>query len=189
MKSIQKLLNYSLSDLDIKHIFKPKKMNIILYQDLNKYKHIDDLFKKSDFSNCFLFFPENEAGDVGHWIGILKHSKNSYEYFDPYRDIKGDGIYEPDEERKWLNDKILKKLHLEHKLLTNLFLRSGINTIVCNPYPFQQEKDNISTCGKHVACRLMHSHMTIDEYWKMVEKSKENPDIFVCNIIYKIIKK
>lgn len=190
MKDIRKLLSYSLTDTDMRKVFKPKRTNIILYQDLDKYKHIDDLFKNSDNTNCILFFPENENGNIGHWIGILKHTNGTYEYFDPYKDMKGkDGIYTPDEERKWLTRNIIKKLNLEQPTLTNLFINSGVKTIMCNPYPFQEEKEGINTCGRHVCCRILHSKLTIDEYWDLVKKSGKNPDIFVSEFIYKIIKK
>lgn len=190
MKDIVKLLSYSLTDSDMKKVFKPKRINIVLYQDLEKYKHIDDLFKKSNFNHCILFFPENEQGNVGHWIAIIKHKNGTYEYFDPYKDVKGkDGIYTPDEEKKWLSKKIIRKLNIEQPTLTNLFIESGITSIMCNPYPFQEEKQGINTCGRHVCCRLLHSNLTIDEYWNFIQKSAKNPDIFVCEFIYNIIKK
>jgi hypothetical protein len=190
IKDIKKLLAYSLTDVDMRKVFKPKKINIILYQDLEKYKKIDDLFKNSNFNYCILFFPENEAGNVGHWIGILKHTNGTYEYFDPYEDVKGkDGIYTPDEERKWLSKKIIKKLELEEPALTNLFIASGVKSIMCNPYAFQEEANGISTCGRHICCRLKHSKLTIDEYWNMIKKSGNNPDVFVTEYIYKLIKK
>jgi hypothetical protein len=190
MKNISKLLAYSLTDADMRKVFKPKKINIILYQDLEKYKHIDELFQKSNFNFCILFFPENEAGNIGHWIGILKHKNKTYEYFDPYKDDKGkDGIYTPDEERKWLSKKIIKKLDLEQPVLTNLFISSGVDSIMCNPYPFQEEANGINNCGRHVCCRLKHSNLSIDEYWNLIKKSGKNPDIYVTEYIYKLIKK
>lgn len=190
MKNIKQLLQYSLTDSDMRKVFSPKRINIILYQDLEKYKHIDDLFKNSSFKYCILFFPENMSGDVGHWIGILKHKNSIYEYFDPYKDTIGkDGIYTPDEERRWLSEKIIKKLQLNEPALTNLFINSGVESIMCNPYPFQSEKVGINTCGSHVCCRLKHSNLTIDEYWELIKKSKKDPDIYVTEYIHGILNK
>jgi hypothetical protein len=80
-------------------------------------------------------------------------------------------------------------LELEEPALTNLFIASGVKSIMCNPHPFQEEANGISTCGRHVCCRLKHSKLTIDEYWNMIKKSGKNPDVFVTEYIYKLIKK
>ena len=89
-----------------------------------------------------MFFPENRQANDGHWTAILKHPNNKFEYFDSYEG------YKPDEEQKWLSAKLKKQLHIDRPLLTNLFLRSGIETVICNPYTFQVMKFlKIKKCG------------------------------------------
>jgi len=190
-KNIKKLLQYSLSNTDINHVFKPNKINIIEYQNLSKYQHIDDLFNNSSFNNkCVLFMPENLSGNIGHWLCIMKHKNGKYEYFDSYKDPDDNGVYEPDEEpREWLSEKLRKHLNIDRPVLTDLFLRSGVNSVICNPYPFQMESPLINDCGRHVCCRLLHSNLSLKQYWNMIKKSGMNPDDFVTNYIYNIIHK
>ena len=183
MSKLKQLEKYSLTDTDIKKVFKGKKINIIQYQNLPKYKHIDELFKHSDFKFCVLFFPENKQENKGHWTCIIKHKNGEYEYFDSYKD------YPPDSELKWLSAKLKKELHFERPFLTDLFLRSGVDTIIYNQYPFQSQRNGINTCGDQVCSRLLHSNLSIDDYWKMIKKTGKNPDEFVTTLIYNIIGK
>ena len=183
MEIIKKLEKYSLTDTDIKKVFKPQKVNIVQYQDLDNFSHIDDLFKNSSFNFCVMFFPENEAKNSGHWTCIIKHKNGKYEYFDSYKD------YPPDSEKKWLSDQLIKDLHIEKPLLKELFKGSGIDKVVFNPHPFQSQKEGVNDCGRHVCSRLMFHDMELNDYWKMIKDSTMNPDTFVTVLISKILGK
>ena len=170
-----------MSDADIKKVFKPKNINIVEYQKLPKYKHIDELLINEPY--CVLFFPENDESTEGHWTCIIKHANNQYEYFDSYKN------YTPDKEQKWLTKEVKKHLHITSPFLTDLFNRSNIKTVICNPYPFQSQKDGICTCGKHVCSRLIFYQLPLTKYWDIIKHSKINPDRFVSILIYKILGK
>ena len=183
IKNIKRIESYSLSDKDIRKVFKPNRINIVEYQNLNNYDHIDDLFKNSDYTFCVMFFPENEQKSYGHWTCILKHENGKYEYFDSYAN------YKPDSERKWLTDQLIKNLHEENPLLTEFFLRSSILKIIINPYPLQSTRNGVNDCGDHVCCRLLHRDMNLNQYWEMIKQSRMNPDKYVSLFIYKILGK
>lgn len=181
--NLQKLEKYSLSDTDIKKALKPNKVNIIQYENLPKYSHIDDLFKGSSVNYCVLFIPENISEDSGHWTCIIKHKNGEYEYFDSYKD------YPPDKEMKWLSKQLKKELHFNRPFLHDLLLASKVNHVIVNHYPFQSQKEGENTCGRHTITRLLHSNLTLDEYWNIIKRSKLNPDDFVTQYTYKIIGK
>ena len=184
MNKLKKIEKYSLSQSDIYKVFKPKTINIILYEDLNKYETIDEIFKGSSFNHCVMFFPENKQENNGHWTCIIKHLNNTYEYFDSYKN------YPPDSERKWLSKQLIDELHLQQPLLKDLFNRSGVKSVIFNHLPFQAMKPNIDDCGRHACCRLLNSNLTITQYWNMIKKSKwKNPDEYVSFTIYEIIGK
>ncbi|MDR3668882.1 MAG: hypothetical protein P4L35_18775 [Ignavibacteriaceae bacterium] len=52
-----------MSDTDIKKVLRPNKVNIIEYENLPSYNHIDDLFAGSDVPYCVLFIPEDSKMD------------------------------------------------------------------------------------------------------------------------------
>ena len=183
MKNIKQLIQYSLSDTDIRDVFKPKKVNIVEYPTLSKVGHIDDLFKDSSYNFCVVFIPENLAGDQGHWTLVLKHTNGDYEYFDSYRN------YGPDSEQKWLSKKLLKALKIDGPELTELFLRSNVNEVIVNHYSFQAMKQGINTCGDHVATRALYRNLSLDDYWKLIKQSGMSPDVFVTEKIYKLLGK
>ena len=183
MNILQNKEKYSLSDKDIKKAFKPKKINIIQYQDLPKYNSIDELFKGSDYTFCVMFFPENLKENSGHWTCIIKHTNGKYEYFDSYKD------YGPDKELKWLSNTLKKELHFTKPFLTELFKKSNIQSIIVNHFPFQSQKNGINTCGREVICRLKFSDLTLQEYWEKIKSTKMNPDEFVTVYTYHFLRK
>lgn len=180
---LKKIEAYSLSDTDIKKGLKPLKVSIIEYQHLPKYKHIDELFKKSSGNFCVLFIPENEQENNGHWTCIMKHKNGDYEYFDSYRNMA------PDSEMKWLSKQLKNDLHFNKPFLHDLFLDSGIKSVIFNHYPFQSYKQGINSCGRHTVSRLLHKDLNLNDYWKLIKKSGLNPDEYVSEFVYKIIGK
>lgn len=181
--NIKKLERYSLSDTDIRKALKPNKINIIEYENLPKYTNINDLFKGSNKKYCVLFIPENEQENSGHWTCIIKHKNGEFEYFDSYKD------YPPDSEMKWLSKQLKKELHFDRPFLHDLFLRSEINNVIVNHYPFQSQKNGMNDCGRHTISRLLHNDMTIGQYWNLIKKSGLDADTFVTQYTYNLIGK
>jgi hypothetical protein len=171
-----KLEKYPLSDSDLKDIL-GDNIKIIIYPNLNDVYDIEEIF--DDMGRCMvLFLTEDQY--TGHWLCLHKEGDDIY-YFDPY----GEKI---DADRKWLGKSKLQELHEEKPLLKDLLLRSG-KKIYYNSYPFQEDREDINTCGRHCSTRLLYKHLDLDDYYDMIRKSNLNPDQFVSNITYKILNK
>jgi hypothetical protein len=205
MKALNKLVRYALSDSDIEKVMQRSlgdPVAIVEYQRLSNYGHIDELWAEYKHKFCVMFFPENDAGNVGHWTCIIKHRNNTYEYFDSYRNYRNlhsdtglqhvnDYEYHPDDEKAWLSPMLINKLQIEKPMLTDLFLRSGINTVICNPYPFQKESPDINDCGRQVCLRLINHSMALPQYWNYViqNRGKLTTDQFITKMIFRILEK
>ncbi len=173
--NLSKILNYSLSDTDIKKIC--GNTNIIPYPKLADYENIDDLF--DDKGRCILLFlTVNEH--TGHWICMIKKN-NRIDYFDPYGTC-------PDCDKKWLSKDKLIELDEDKPLLKKLFQNSGCN-IYYNVYPFQEDKAGINDCGRWCAVRLLHYKKSLREFYNMVKNSNLDEDEFISKLSFQILKK
>ena len=173
-RDYKKVVNYALSDTDIQTLLSPNTTNIISYPDLVNVNDINDIF--DGLGRCVVFIPLSES--FGHWCCLIKRS-NSIEWFDPYS-IK------PDEEKKWINEQVLKRLHEDQPYLTNLLkdaYHKGVK-ILYNPYKWQADKANVSDCGRFVAWRCMNYNKTLKQLNTIISKSKLTPDEYVTNVTY-----
>ena len=176
----KEILEYPLSDSDIRKCLPDLK--IISYPDLNDMSHIEEAF--DSYGRCLiLYLTENEH--TGHWVCMVKKG-GVIEYFDPY------GKYRPDEEGKWLTKTKREELDQDYPTLTNL-LKASKYKVVINPYHFQKDKRDISTCGRHCVTRLYHCAMNIRGYKSWLdtecEKYSLDPDELVSAFTFKLIRK
>ena len=170
--------SYSLSETDIQQMIPTLK--IVPYPDLLKAQKIDDVLDEKG-RLMLLYLTENE--NTGHWVCLLKYrNSNIIEYFDPY------GNYKPDGESKWLTPQKLKQLGQATKKLTQLLDQSQYE-IKSNAFPFQTDKINMNTCGRHCTTRLYFKHLRLPEYIKLVESSGLSADEFVSAFTYNLIGK
>ena len=170
--------SYSLSETDIQKMIPTLK--IIPYPDLLKAQKIDDVLDEKG-RLMLLYLTENQ--NTGHWVTLLKYrNSNIIEYFDPY------GNYRPDGESKWLTPQKLKELGQATKKLTQLLNESPYE-IKSNAFPFQKDKMNMNTCGRHCTTRLYFKHLRLPEYIKLVESTGLPPDTFVSAFTYNLIGK
>lgn len=168
--------SYSLSESDIQKMIPTLK--IIPYPELLKARTIDDVLDQKG-RLMLLYLTENEF--TGHWVCLLKYrNSNIIEYFDPY------GNYEPDGESKWLTPKKLKELGQATKKLTQLLDESPYE-IKSNAFPFQKDKMNMNTCGRHCTARLYFKHLRLPQYIKLVKSSGLAPDRFVSVFTFNLI--
>ena len=124
-----------------------------------------------------------EDQNTGHWVCLLNYrGTNIIEYFDPY------GGYKPDGESKWLSPKKLKEFGQASKKLTQLLNESQYE-VKSNAYPFQKDKMNVNTCGRHCTTRLYFKHLKLPEYIKLVESTGLPADKFVSAFTYNLIGK
>lgn len=131
-----------------------------LYSNLWKIRNVNDLLPKS----IILY----QTAKVGHWIGIFKNREGLNIY-----DSLG---FMPDHELSNVPPSIRRELHEDYTYLTALLSQS--NYIVYNEYRHQRK--GTSTCGMHVAHRLMYSYMTNDEYNDDMQRIKDK-DKYVAN--------
>jgi hypothetical protein len=170
--------SYSLSESDIQKMIPTLK--IVPYTDLHNAQTIDDVLDPKG-RLMLLYLTENK--NTGHWVCLLKYrNSNIIEYFDPY------GNYRPDGESKWLTPQKLKELGQATKKLTQLLQESPYE-VKSNAYPFQKDKLNMNTCGRHCTTRLYFKHLRLPEYIKLVESTGLEPDKFVSAFTYNLIKR
>lgn len=172
---IKEIESYPLSDSDIRQIL-GNDIKIYNYPELKTVRPMN-LFDKQ--GRCILLCP-NASPNSGHWVGLINH-KDYIEYFNSYGE-------KPEQEKKGLGSARLKALDIDSPDLTRL-LRAIGKPVYYNKHQFQSNNPCIATCGKHITVRMLYPNATLDEYYKIVKKSKMKPDEFVSCIIYDKIKK
>jgi hypothetical protein len=176
----EEIRGYSLGEDDIHRMIPTLK--IITYPQLFDYDNIlDALDEKGRL--MILYLTENQV--TGHWVCLLKQhrgGKDYIEYFDPY------GGYKPDEEKEWISKQKQREFGQDTNYLTELLRNSGMK-VTYNRYPFQSERDNVNTCGRHCVARLYCKHLSLPQYTKMVQDSGYAPDDFVSTFTYAMMRK
>lgn len=143
------------------------KTKIIAYEDLAKFKNIDDLF--GTFSSVCILFPIAET--FGHWTCIIKHGKYDehktwIEFFDSY------GFY-PDKQWDYINP-LYQKPHYLSRLLANSKYPVDYNNI-------KLQADDVVTCARHVVYRISMKNLPLERYQRMLMNFKKlSPDEIVC---------
>lgn len=159
------LSNYNIFDL------LNKRVRILTYPELIKYDNIEDVLKPNGAFVILYLTKKN----YGHWCCVTKHA-DRIEFFDPY----GDSL--PDEQFEKINIHFRKISNQIFPHLTYLLYKSPYK-IEYNNYPFQKEKNNINTCGRHCVVRILLKDLLLDDYHKLIKKcckkTNLNPDQFV----------
>lgn len=170
--------SYSLSDSDMKKVI--PTLRIISYPDLLKAQSLDDVL---DEKGRLMLLYLTEDQNTGHWVCLLKRKGTDVvEYFDPY------GGYGPDGESEWLSADELEEFGQDTKQLSKL-IRNSPYKLVVNKTPFQKDKSDNNTCGRHCLCRLYMKHLSLPEYTKLLKNSGVSPDDFVSGFTYNLIGK
>lgn len=172
VEATKEVINYALSDADINRILAPHPTKIFTYPDLENMNSIDECFDSE--RRCMMLYPVS-AENHGHWVCMIQRP-NEIEFFDPYGKA-------PDSELKWLGSAKRRELNIETPTLTRLMKESGYK-VIYNSYDFQKDKEDVNTCGRHCAVRLMYKKMRLDQYKKMVLSCGLSPDEFVSGITY-----
>jgi hypothetical protein len=185
MKNIDKtkldeIKKYALGDDDMNAIL-GDNLFIFVYPYLDDVKHIDDVFDNEGRS-LMLYLVNNI--NSGHWVCMIKKD-NKILYFDPYGK-------KPDNIIDLLDDRKKDELDMEQKKLTSLLKNSGYD-VFYNTFPYQKLGDNINTCGRHCALRLLHRDLSDIQYHnlinKYIKKYNLNTDETVSLLIYNILGK
>lgn len=174
IKYINKELYRPISSIDIEDILNDR-CRILLYPELINYDTIDDLFDNS-YDCVVILYMQNKIinGFYGHWCCIFKidDGANTIEFFDPY------GKFCDDQLNYKINLHFRKENGLEYPILSYLlFYTAHGYKLTFNEHTFQGP--NVSTCGRHVCCRLLNNNMSLKKYKKFMDSFNINYDLLV----------
>jgi hypothetical protein len=146
----------ALSNYDILNLLKGR-VNIVLYPDLHKYKHIDDVLGKHNA--CILLFEAKPH--YGHWCAIFKNKKKELEFFNSY------GGY-PDDSLNYIP---LHFAEVSNQLVPylSILMHNSPYELFYNEFAFQKHNKNTKTCGRHCVFRIMNKHVDIYEYKRILD--------------------
>jgi hypothetical protein len=175
---IEKIIEDPLGDDDIR-AYLPNS-TIIKYSQLQDYRKLEELLPKP-IDYAFLLY--EDSPNKGHWVCVCRYGK-TVEFFDSYGGA-------PDTQLKWVPCPIRKGLQQDKTLLTNLFNKSPFD-IIYNPVAYQEDYDDINTCGRHCVFRVLNlvkANRGLAQYYDLMESLRreyEEPyDVIVANIIKK----
>lgn len=143
---------------------------IITYPELYNYKTIDEVVYPHN--NVTLLY--ETAENYGHWVCLIKHDNGLepyYEFFCSY------GL-KVDKALSFIPEKFRKQNNEEFPILSKMLKDSGY-PVVYNNYPLQQFYDDVASCGRHVAFRLVMCDLPLNKYIKLLTRSVLDPDLLV----------
>jgi hypothetical protein len=167
---------YPLSDSDIRKML-GDDIKIITYDQLAGLRDYNQLFDAKGRS--IMLYP-TVSPTTGHWVCLLNKGDH-IEFFDPYGN-------KPDDISEYISRPVREELGITSKMLTPLLKQSG-KPIIYNTHPFQKDRNDIATCGRHAVVRCLYAPKSLDDYKSIVESSNLAPDDFVLGITYDKIGK
>ena len=159
--NLKEMENKALSNVDISNLLHGC-VNIVVYPDVYKYKSIDQLM--GVYGACALLYEAKP--NYGHWCAVIKIGNDCCEFFDPYGG-NIDGI--PDEVLQHIDPTFRDETHQNHTYLAKLMYDSRYD-LSYNQYKFQEHKEGIKTCGRHVVSRIMFKNLSLDDYKRYLDK-------------------
>jgi hypothetical protein len=150
-------------------------MPVIKYEDFSKLRDINQLLGKT---GACVFLYETKPG-YGHWCCLFRRSASTVEVFDSYG-------YVPDDELNLINRHFRRHSKQDRPYLLRLLDKSGYRTEY-NNHHLQSHAKGIATCGRHCIARLLHRHISIDQYARRLQalerKTGMTPDEYVTELI------
>jgi len=174
-------INYFITNHDLDKLI--HNVKIVKFADLDKYKSIYDLLpKKIDF---VVILCETEGVNTGHWQLLLRNN-NVFEFFDSYGD-------EPKTILKFITKKMNQYLGNDYNKDMGHILKSikPTDKLIINEYEFQSDTNDVNTCGRWVASRIINFMLGMDNqqfinWFKGIKK--QNPRLKNDEIISELIK-
>jgi hypothetical protein len=174
-------LAYALSDQDIRRL--NPRTKLILYEDVKKYKNIDQLLSPFDSVIILYEWQRTKDASVGHYITVNRVNDGIVEHFDSY-------AIKPDNELKQLKDAstaFKKMTGQDHKYLLDLYIKSP-HQISYNHYPLQSLSDDISTCGRFCVIRSLYRRLPLEEFAKFFINKRGTPDEIAVELTQPLLK-
>lgn len=141
------------------------KANVMNYRNLLGCKTLDEALGPH---NALILLYESKK-DFGHWTLVFRSPDGTIEHFDSYG-------YMPDQELIFVPKKFKKVYYNKIPHLTLLLYNSN------EPVRFSQYKlqgEDVNTCGRWVAMRLLLKHLTEDEFKKLMTDKRMGNDKLV----------
>ena len=125
------------------------RANVITYPELKKFTSIEGLLQP--YGACYILYMKNKSS--GHWC-CLTQVGTLISFFDPY----GGPI---DSQLKFTWHKI--------PYLTKLLSQAAFDgyKVTFNPYQFQKLRDNVKSCGRWCALRIVLKDMPLKDFKKL----------------------
>ena len=141
---------------------------VIRYSAIHRFRTIEQLL--APFDSAVILY-ETRKG-FGHWTCVFLNRKTGVlEFFDPY----GKPI---DSQLNFIPKDIKEATHQDYPYLAKLMLASPYK-LAYNQEPLQKSKNDINSCGRHVAMRLIMRDLGIKEYLQFLKQQRGgalNPD-------------
>lgn len=164
-----------LSNLDIEKKLNGK-VNIIKYEDLIKFKNIDDILKP--YGCCVILYELRH--NSGHWICLFKTKDNKVSFFDSY-------ALKPDDQLHFINIKFRKENNSYYPYLTYLLYHCKY-PIEYNEYRFQDfDNKKLATCGRWCCVRLLLNNLSIKEFHNLFKSSKNFTSDELVTVVYDLL--
>jgi hypothetical protein len=178
MQKMQKMLNYSLSDSDIKSVL-GDFAKIIKYSDLDRYKSLNELLP---YNNDFVVILIESEHNSGHWTCITRRD-NVFSLFDSYGCKLSD-------ELDFISKSMNYLLGNTKKEMENLIKNTDDDCeVVYNKERLQSKSSTVATCGRWCCAYLSMFKMgySLEEFLEYINKRcKESglpPDVVVTKLI------
>lgn len=145
------------------------KANLIVYEDLKKYKSIDDLLYPYGSAIILYEYDRNNNESYGHYVCLNRLPSGEIEHFDSL-------LYKPDQELKMIPESIKRKTRQNKAYLAKMLFDSKY-PISYNHYKLQSDKT--ATCGRWAGLRCLLKKLTLDEFADLFMNRKYSPDVLV----------
>ena len=163
-KRLKMEANIPLSDTQVKALC-DGKVKIVTYPELARCKSMKELL--APYNSVIILYIS--MGNVGHWCALNqvsdgKGKKKLLEFFDPYGSKPDDHLFP-------LPADFRKKNNMIRAHLCNLMYDSGF-PLSYNEHGFQKLAENIQTCGRWCALRVMLKDLTLKQFDEIFNISK-----------------
>lgn len=153
---VKKNKNKALSNTDLIRLV-DGKAKVVIYNQLYKFRTLDELLEP--YGAVFLLYLFKPS--YGHWCAVIRRTPKIVEFFDSYGGP-------PDEPLDYIDEKFKKKTNQDYPYLSKLLWESPYS-IEYNDYDFQKRGNNIKTCGRFAALRVIFRNLTLNKFAKIFD--------------------
>jgi hypothetical protein len=151
------------------------RANLILYPDLHKYKHIDEILEP--YGACIILYESKPK--YGHWCCIFKVNDKLLEYFNPYGGLN-EGF--PDDSLEYIPMDFRLKSYQYYPYLSYLMYNSPYE-LSYNEHRFQKHDMDIKTCGRWTALRLIFRNLSLEQFYVLMKFLKKRLKISLDQLV------